>query len=239
MFKLWIDKNDILRYIIIRKVKYSQSQNILKKEACYMFPFFNKDFFKPMIADQKQLEIKAPNGAVYKFSTNTLNDKAFEEYKRKLEEAVKNNNQQKFDEVWNEMTSQNQLRPSIEQEFRKFHDEMQKFFQETSSLFGNRPSLFNNLLEPQLLTESSIDKQIEQYKQKIKELEHKKRNINKEQEKAQLQAEISKNKQLLDEKLNQFAKNLDNEEMKKKLSDEMTKINRKIKELESKLNSID
>lgn len=204
-----------------------------------MFPFFNKDFFKPMIADQKQLEIKAPNGAVYKFSTNTLDDKAFEEYRRKLEEAVKSNNQQKFDEVWNEMTSQNQLRPSIEQEFRKFHDEMQKFFQETSSLFGNRPSLFNNLLEPQLLTESSIDKQIEQYKQKIKELEHRKRNINKEQEKAQLQAEISKNKQLLDEKLNQFAKNLDNEEMKKKLSDEMTKINRKIKELESKLNSID
>lgn len=204
-----------------------------------MFPFFNKDFFKPMIADQKQLEIKAPNGAVYKFSTNTLDDKAFEEYRRKLEEAVKSNNQQKFDEVWNEMTSQNQLRPSIEQEFRKFHDEMQKFFQETSSLFGNRPSLFNNLLEPQLLTESSIDKQIEQYKQKIKELEHRKRNINKEQEKAQLQAEISKNKQLLDEKLDQFAKNLDNEEMKKKLSDEMTKINRKIKELESKLNSID
>lgn len=203
-----------------------------------MFPFFNKDFFKPMIAGQKELEIKAPNGAVYKFSTNTLDDKAFEEYRRKLEEAVKSNNQQKFDEVWNEMTSQNQLRPSIEQEFRKFHDEMQKFFQETSSLFGNRPSLFNNLLEPQLLTESSIDKQIEQYKQKIKELEHRKRNINKEQEKAQLQAEISKNKQLLDEKLNQFAKNLDNEEMKKKLSDEMTKVNRKIKELESKLNSI-
>ena len=78
---------------------------------------------------------------------------------------------------------------------------MQKFFQETSSLFGNRPTLFNNFIEPQLLTESSIDKQIEEYKQKIEELEHKKRNINKEQEKAQLKAEISKYKQLLDEKL--------------------------------------
>ena len=51
-----------------------------------MFPFFNKDFFKPMIDGQKELEMKAPNGAIYKFSTNTLDEKTFEEFRRKLEE---------------------------------------------------------------------------------------------------------------------------------------------------------
>lgn len=238
LVKILLDKNKKLFYIEIRKRSNIVKVKKVKKEECVVFPFFNKDFFKPMIDGQKELEMKAPNGAIYKFSTNTLDEKTFEEFRRKLEEATKNKDQQKFDEIWNQMTSQNQLKPSIEQEFRKLHEEMQKFFQETSSLFGNRPTLFNNFIEPQLLTESSIDKQIEEYKQKIEELEHKKRNINKEQEKAQLKAEISKYKQLLDEKLVQFGKNLDNEEMKKKLSDEMTEINKKIKDMENKLKNL-
>lgn len=206
-----------------------------------MFPFFNKDFFKSMIGNQKQLEMKAPNGAIYRFATNTMDDKTFDEFRRRLEDAVKRNDQAAFDQAWNELTSHNQLLPNIEMEFKRLHDNIERFFQETSSLFDgfDFPKLTSPFrLERESLTEETIDKQIEYYRQKIKELENKKAHIDTEKRKLQLQEEIRSKKNLLDAKLDEFAKNLDNDEMKKKLTDEMTKLNEEIKQLEKELSNL-
>jgi len=206
-----------------------------------MFPFFNKVFLQIHDWQSKTLEIKAPNGAIYRFSTNTMDDKTFDEFRQRLEDAVKRNDQEAFDQAWNELTSHNQLLPNIEMEFKRLHDNMQRFFQETSSLFDSFdfPKLSSPFrLDREALTEESIDKQIEYYKQKIKELENKKAHIDTEKRKLQLQEEIQSKKNLLDAKLDEFAKNLDNDEMKKKLTDEMTKLNEEIKQLEKELENL-
>lgn len=68
--------------------------------------------------------------------------------------------------------------PNIETEFKQFHDHIQQFFQETSSFFRkNDFSLLNDpfFTEPKTLSVESINKQIEQYEQKIKKLQNKKR----------------------------------------------------------------
>ncbi|MEL4030188.1 hypothetical protein NST89_16800 [Caldifermentibacillus hisashii] len=59
-----------------------------------------------------------------------------------------------------------------------------------------------------------------------------------ERRKLELKKKIEENKRILDEKLDEFSKNLDNEEMKKRLTDEMTQINQVIKQLESELQSL-
>lgn len=206
-----------------------------------MFPFFNKDFFKSMLENQKELEMKAPNGAIYRFSTNSMDDKTFDQFRRKLEEAVKNNDQEAFDKAWNEFTGKSQLLPNIETEIKKFHSDMQKFFQETSSLFKNFdfPMLSSPFFsERQALTEESIDRQIEHYQRKIEELQNKKTHIDKEKKKLEIQEKIKEKKDSLDAKLDEFAKNLDNDKMKKRLTDEMTKLNEEIKQLEKELEKL-
>lgn len=205
-----------------------------------IFPFFNKDFFKSMLNGQKELEMKAPNGAVYRFSTNAIDDKTFAEFHKRLEEAVKNNDQAAFEQAWNELTAQNQWMPNIESEMKRFHDSIQQFFQETRPFFPNHFSLFQEPLfsEPKALTEESIDQQIEHYKQKIEELENKKKNMDVEKRKLQLKEEIANKKKSIDAKLDEFAKNLDNEDMKKKLTEEMTKLNAEMKQLEQELENL-
>ena len=101
-----------------------------------MFPFFNKDFFKSMLDGQKELEMKAPNGAVYRFSTNAIDEETFNSFRNKLEEAAKNKDQNAFDQTWNELTAKNELIPNIETEFKNFHDHVQQFFQETGPFFN-------------------------------------------------------------------------------------------------------
>ncbi|WP_042461271.1 hypothetical protein [Neobacillus dielmonensis] len=206
-----------------------------------MFPFFNKDFFKSMLDGQKELEMKAPNGAVYRFSTNSIDEKTFESLRNKLEVAAKHNDQAAFDQAWNELTAQNQWFPNIESEFKKYHDHIQQFFQEASPFFSkNNFSLLNDpfFIEPKTLSEESIDKQIEQYQQKIEELQNKKNNMDAEKRKLQIKEEIANKKRNIDAKLDEFAKNLDNDEMKKKLTDEMTSLNEEIKQLENELQSL-
>lgn len=206
-----------------------------------MFPFLNGYFFNPMLDGQKKLEMKAPNGAVYRFSTNVIDKKAFNSFREKLEEAVKNNDQAAFDQTWNELTAKNQSLPDIETEFKKLHDSVQHFFQKTSPFFNNNGfSLLNNpfFIEPRTLTEESIDKQIEQYQQKIEELQNKRNNMDIEKRKLQIKEEITNKKKSIDAKLDEFAKNLDHDEMKSKLTNEMTKLNAEIKQLENELQNL-
>jgi len=206
-----------------------------------MFPFFNKDFFRSMLNGQKELQMKAPNGAIYRFSTNAIDDKTFNSFRRKLEEAAKNNDQTAFDQTWNELTTNNQLKLNIENEFKKFHDQVHQFFQETVPFFDAKDfPLLNDpfFTKPKELSEESIDQQIEQYQQKIKELQNKKNNMDLEKRKLKIKEEIAKKKQSIDAKLDEFAKNLDNDEMKKKLTDEMTSLNQEIKQLESELQNL-
>ena len=190
---------------------------------------------------QKELEMKAPNGAVYRFSTNAIDEKTFDRFRNRLEEATKSNDQTAFDQTWNELTAKNQLMPNIETEFKKFHDNVQQFFQETSPFFNKSDfSLLNDpfFTEPKALSEESIDKQIEQYQQKIEELQNKKNNMDTEKRKLQIKEEITNKKNSIDAKLDEFAKNLDNDEMKKKLTDEMTNLNEEIKQLENELQNL-
>lgn len=206
-----------------------------------MFPFFNKDFFKSVLNGQKELEMKAPNGAVYRFSTNVIDDKAFNDFRKKLEEAAQNNDQAAFDQAWNEFTAKNQLMPNIESEWKKFHDGIEQFFQETSPFFNKGHFPFLNdpfFAEPKMLTEESLDKQIEQYQEKIEELQNKKNNMDVEKRKLKLKEEITNKKKSIDAKLDEFGKNLDNDEMKKKLMEEMTNLNAEIKQLENDLQNI-
>lgn len=206
-----------------------------------MFPFFNKDFFKSMLDGQKELEMKAPNGTLYRFSTNAIDDKTFDSIRKKLEEAAKNNDQAAFDQAWKELTAQNRLAPDIENEFRKFHDDVRKFFQETTPFFSkfDFPMLKDPFFtEPKALTEESIDKQIAQYQQKIEELQNKKEHIDTEKRKLQIKEEIQNKKNKIDEKLDEFAKNLDNDELKKKLTDEMTQLNKELKQLEKEFQNL-
>lgn len=206
-----------------------------------MFPFFNKDFFKSMLDGQKELEMKAPNGAVYRFSTNAIDEKTFDGFRKKLEDAAKNKDQAAFDQTWNELTAKNQLLPNIETEFKKLHDSVQQLFQETSPFFNNNGfPLLNDpfFFEPKTLSEESIDKQIEQYQQKINELQKKKNNMDIEKRKLQIKEEITNKKKSIDEKLDEFARNLDHEEMKSKLTKEMTKLNEEIKQLENELQNL-
>lgn len=206
-----------------------------------MFPFFNKDLFKSMMDGQKELEMKAPNGAVYRFSTNAIDKKTFDSFRSKLEEAAKNKDQTAFDQAWSELTAKNQLKPNIETELKKFHDNVHQFFQETSPFFNKSDfPLLNNpfFIEPKTLSEESIDKQIGQYQQKIEELQNKKNNMDTEKRKLQIKEEITNKKNSIDAKLDEFAKNLDNDEMKKKLTDEMTKLNEEMKQLENELQNL-
>lgn len=205
-----------------------------------MFPFFNKDFFKSVLNGQKELEMKSPNGAVYRFSTNAIDDKTFADFRTKLEEAAKNKDQAAFDQTWNELTSQNQLMPNIESEFKKLHDHVEQIFQETPFFNNSKFSLLNDpfFAEPKALTEESINKTIEQYQQKIDELQNKKNNMDVEKRKLQMKQDIAAKKKSIDAKLDEFAKNLDNDEMKKKLTEEMTALNAEIKQLENELQNL-
>lgn len=194
-----------------------------------------------MLNGQKELEIKAPNSGVYRFSTNALDDKTFKSFQNKLEEAAKNKDQAAFDQAWNELTTNNQLIPNIETEFKKFHDNIQQFFQETSPFFNkNDFSLLNDpfFAEPKTLSEEAINKQIEQHQHKIEELQNKKNNMDTEKRKLQLKEELLKKKNMIDAKLDEFAKNLDNDELKKKLTDEMTALNEEMKQLENELQNL-
>jgi len=203
-----------------------------------MFPFFNKDFLKSMMEGHKELEMKAPNGAIYRFTTNAMDDKTFNTYRMKLEEAVKNKDQTLFEKTWEELTTANQLKTDIENEFQKFSSEMHNFFAETSPLFNFSIPMLNDFNEKSLLSEEQIDKQIAHYEEKIKKLQSMKGNMDNERRKLELKKKIEENKRILDEKLDEFSKNLDNEEMKKRLTDEMTQINQVIKQLESELQSL-
>jgi DNA repair exonuclease SbcCD ATPase subunit len=206
-----------------------------------MFPFFNKDFFKSVLDGQKELEMKAPNGAVYRFSTNAIDEETFNSFHNKLEEAAKNKDQDAFDQTWKELTAKNELIPNIETEFKNFHDHVQQFFQETGPFFNKGDfSLLNDpfFVEPKTITEETINKQIEQHQQKIEELQNKKNNMDTEKRKLQLKEEITNKKNSIDAKLDEFAKNLDNDEMKKKLTEEMTNLNAEIKQLENELQKL-
>ena len=59
-----------------------------------------------------------------------------------------------------------------------------------------------------------------------------------EKRKLQIKEEITNKKNSIDAKLDEFAKNLDNDEMKKKLTDEMTNLNEEIKQLENELQNL-
>ncbi|SOC40625.1 hypothetical protein [Ureibacillus acetophenoni] len=206
-----------------------------------MFPFFNKHFNNPMLNGQKILEIKAPNGGFYRFSTNVIDDKTFDVLRNKLEEAVKNNDQKAFDLAWNELTSNNKFISNFENELDKFHSSFQQLFQETNRFFNNRNSFLLDhpfFTEPKALTEQSIDQQIEHYQQKIDKLQNEKNNINLKNRKQQLQEDLANKKNRLDAKLEEFAKNLDNDQMKKKLTKEMTALNDEIKQLEKELKNL-
>lgn len=202
-----------------------------------------------MLDGQKELEMKAPNGAVYRFSTNAIDDKTFNQFKNKLEDAAKNKNQAAFDQVWKELTGSKSLMTNMEEEFNRMQNRMQQIFQETSPFFKGQFSLLNNpifsepkaLSEPNTQTDQSeeaINKQIQKYQQKIEELQKKKNAIDSEKRKLQINEEINNKKTLMDTKLDEFAKNLDNDNMKKKLTEEMTKLNAEIKQLETELQNL-
>lgn len=190
-----------------------------------------------MLDDQKVLEMKAPNGALYRFSTNAIDEDTFDSFQNKLEEAVKNNDQNGFDQTWNQLTTNNKLIQNIENEFHH----VQQLFQGTSPFFNKHDiSLLNEpfFTEPKTLSEESIDNQIEHYQQKIDELQIKKSSMDTEKRKLQIKEEIVNKKSSIDAKLEEFAKNLDHDELKKTLTDEMTTLNEEIKQLENELQNL-
>lgn len=202
--------------------------------------FFNTNFFKSMFEGQRVLEMKAPNGAVYHYSTNTIDEKTFNDFQHKLEEATKNNDQNAFDQTWMELTGGVRFPSNIETEFKQLQDYVQQLFNRSPFFSNNNiPLLIDPIFsESNSLPEESIDQQIKQYQRKIEELQNKKNNLNTENKKQQIQKEIANKKNSLDIKLDEFAKNLDNEEMKKNLTDEMTKLNEEIKQLENEMRSL-
>ena len=203
-----------------------------------MFPFFNKNFFQLMLGQQRTLEVKAPNGAMYRYTTNTIDEKTYNEYCEKLDEAVKNNNQEEFDKIWSSLTEANSFNLNFENEFKKLHSEMEKFFEETNSYFKTGREFITDKFKTPPVSHESIDEKIKKHEEKIEELKKLKNDVDIEKAKTELKGQISKLKIQLDEKLVEFSKNLENEEMKSKISVELTKINREIKSLEEKLKNM-
>lgn len=202
-----------------------------------MFSFFNNKFSNSNANDQNTLEMKAPNGTVYRFSTNTMDQKTFNEYAKKLEQATRNNDQQQFEQIWNEMQNETGMNFNFDDEFKRMHEEMRAFIEDASSIFGNHRSLLSNF-EPRLLPAQSIDEQIKYHEQEMKRLEQLKNNQSEYDKKLKLREEIRGLKRQLDQKLKEYGENLDNERMKKKINDELTELNRKIKQLEQQYSSL-
>ena len=103
-----------------------------------MFPFFHKDFFKSSVGWSKRIRDESSKWCVYRFSTNAIDEETFNSFRNKLEEAAKNKDQNTFDQTWNELTAKNQLIPSIETEFKNFHDHVQQLFPRNRPFFQQR-----------------------------------------------------------------------------------------------------
>lgn len=202
-----------------------------------MFSFFNKKFFNTPPGHQNTIEMKAPNGGIYRFSTNTMDQETFNKYAKQLEEATRNNDQESFDRIWNELQQQSGF-IDIHEEFSRLHQEMRSFLEDTSSFFSRRNSLLSDFFGPKLLTSNAIDEQIKHHEQEIKRLQELKNNQSTLTRKEELRNEINMLKEKLDIKLQEYGKNLDNERMKKMINDELVEINRKIKQLEQEYNSL-
>ena len=176
-----------------------------------------------MLGQQRVLEMKSPNGGIYRYVTNALDEKDFNDYQRQLEEAVKSNNQEEFDEIWNSLTNTNSIHRNIEQEFKHFHHEMGRLLEETSPFFKNR-GYFLDRIKTFPLNQDSIDDKIKRHQERIEELQKLKENVNEENRKNEVKNQIEQLQHKLNEKLDEFGKNLHDEEMKKKLTDELTEI---------------
>lgn len=205
-----------------------------------MFSFFNKKFSDSNKNEHNTLEMKAPNGAVYRFSTNTMDQKTFNDFAKKLEEASRKNDQEQFDKVWNEMQEESSLGIDFDKEFQRMHEQMRAFIEDASSVFGNHRSLLSNF-EPRafLGVGDTIDDQIKYHEEEMKRLQQLKNENSQAAQKIKLEGEIRSLKAQLDAKLKKYGENLDNERVKKKINDELVELNRKIKQLEEQYSSLD
>lgn len=183
-----------------------------------------------MLGEQHSVEVESPNGAVYRYTTNMLDEKSLNDYVQRLEEASKKKDQELFDSIWNELTKTNSLHLQFEDEFKKLHTEFEKFIGETD--------FFSQLKKPKPLSQESIDDKIKLYEAEIAKLQNMKENIDVEKKKADIEEKVRVLRAKLDEKLGEFSEHLDNEEKKKELSDELTEIHKEITKLEHHLKNL-
>lgn len=204
-----------------------------------MFSFFNRRFSdgKEGLKHQNTIEMRAPNGGIYRFSTNTMDNETFNQFAKRLEEATKKNNQEEFDKVWNELQNESGLSIDFDREFQRLHEQMRAFIEDASSVFGAHRSFLSNF-EPRLLLGDSIDDQIKYHEEEMKRLQQLKNNEEEYRKKMKIKEEIQALKRQMDQKLKEYGENLENEQMKKKINDELVEINRKIKQLENEYNSL-
>lgn len=200
--------------------------------------FFNQNFLHAFLGEPKTIEVKAPNGTMYSFTTNTLDNKAFEEYTKQLEVATTANDQQKFDEIWQSLTKPTQPNSLFENGLLGKYEEWLKLAEEVNTLAKGRQSLLHDLFASRKPSNEQIDAKIEQYEEKINKLKSLKENNAKEQEKANLQQEITLLRTKLHFKLTELVDALDDADKSNEINNELKVIHQEIKVLEDKLNNL-
>lgn len=217
-----------------------------------MFPFFNDDFFKTLLGEQKSFRIQAPNGGVYHFSTNLLDDRTFNSYKQKLKTSVENKDQVLFDQIWNEMQNSKPINSGMSFNLDQIQKEMENLFEDASEFFGkngNPIQEFLNAMNKQTNLNSkdsykdeyenaSIDEKINQLEKELSSLRTIQSNNETRNKKEGLETLLSEKKSFLDQKLGELSENILDQKKKKEITDELTKILRDIETIENELRQL-
>ncbi|MGO4888174.1 hypothetical protein ACJ2A9_10475 [Anaerobacillus sp. MEB173] len=200
-----------------------------------MFPFFfNKNFLNSMMNNYQTFEMKAPNGSVYRFSSNSIDQETFNNYAKQLENATKNNDQEAFDQIWQQLKANSGV-SNLDKEFQRIHEEMNSFFEQMNPFLNHKQPL--HFHHPKLLTSETIDEKIKYHQEEIKRLQSMRTN-NSEKQRNLLEGKISKLRVRMDEKLKELSENLHDPAKKQQINDELTLIHREIKQLENEISSL-
>lgn len=199
-----------------------------------MFSGSYKDLIKCLFVDYKEFEIRAPNGEIYRFSTNAMDEETFSAFRNSLVEAVRKNDQEAFERAWKDIRISIQAKRKAERKLEEFKNKLEKLFSK-NDVPHKEADRGSTASEGKDMTEEDIDKQIQSYEEKIKQLKLLKIKKKKKKTKKEIQLEIQYYKQLIDQKLDLFSEHTGDEQMKKRLAEEMADLSNKVKELEKKL----
>lgn len=193
--------------------------------------FNSGNIFSLFGGNPKVLKITSPNGGVYHYSTNTLDEKTFETYEIRLQEAVTQKDQVLFDQIWSELTTQQKETPNpFDQDiFKKLQGDIEKVFGDKKSPFGS------GLFGSPLANFGSKDLTIDEIDEKIHELQQLRDLLQANENKENAAKKVAELKVQLDEKLLTLSEVTDAKK-KQQLTDELTALYKEIKELEAVLN---